>query len=76
MGVCYEEAKYGRAIHRAAKNSGPLQGYGVDAMDVGSKKLLVKGGLGYGGSEVGGSRSGRRQRRKISGDRVGVVAGN
>ena len=35
-GVCSEEARYGRAIHFGAANSGPMRGDGEAAMGMGS----------------------------------------
>ena len=37
-GVCHKETEYGRSIHCDATDSGPLQGDGADAGDVGAKR--------------------------------------
>ena len=52
-GVCSKEAEYFHAIHCDATGYGPLQGDGADARDVGSKKVVVTGGPGPGGRNVG-----------------------
>ena len=75
--VCSKEAEYSRVIYCDANNYGPLQGDGVDARDMGSKRLMRTVGnepIRSKGSRGGGSI--RVEVRVRDGEIVYIGAGN